>query len=325
MKRPLLIICAISLAGVLVVGTYMYAQPAPRKPDTIRPPAGKPKPPSKVAKPVLKTPPMAATPSVQQAKRLYPWKRRHSGYLPLVSRFPAPSGFTRVKVAKGSYGWWLRHLPLYPKGKAVRSFRGTKLFGADDPGLAAVVDLDLLGRHGWQHCADTIMRLRAEYHYSRGRRDKVSFRYYGGRYFGYAHWRKGVRPKKQGRRIVFKPVRRPGSGRGNFTAYLVFMFGKTGTMNMAGERKVSGAIEAGHFFIKGGSPGHTVIVLDVVKDAAGKTKLLIGQGFMPAQDLHVLKGKNGSPWYDWDPRTTVIHNPYWYGTFRKSNLKRFRY
>ncbi|EPX62317.1 hypothetical protein D187_008504 [Cystobacter fuscus DSM 2262] len=35
-------------------------------------------------------------------------------------------------------------------------------------------------------------------------------------------------------------------------------------------------------FVLGGSPGHTVMVLDVARDAEGRRVALLGQGFTPA-------------------------------------------
>ncbi len=338
-KRILLILTVV-LAGALIVGVMMCShQSAPVIPSRTK---AKPEPPVKEPKKVVPpdtsppdaSPPDASSPDADpalapptssQAGRLYRWKRRHAGYLPLSVRFPAPGGYARVPAARGTYQWWLRHLPLFPKGRAVKDFKGDLLHGAGDSGLAAVVDLDLR-RVDRQHCADTIMRLRGEYLFSRGKEDRVRFRWSGGKYFGYGQWRKGIRPEKEGRRYVFKAVKKPGSGRKHFRKYLEYIFSWTGTMNMAGERRVAPAqMRAGDFFIKGGSPGHTIVVLDIVRDPAGRTRLLLGQGFMPAQDMHVLRAKNGSPWWDWDANKTVLTNPYWYGTFNGTNLKRFRY
>ena len=60
-------------------------------------------------------------------------------------------------------------------------------------------------------------------------------------------------------------------------------------------------LAAGDLFIKGGFPGHAVLVADVAESrATGERRFLLVQSFMPAQDMHVLKNlanADGSPWY----------------------------
>ena len=81
------------------------------------------------------------------------------------SRFSAAGGLTRVAVAPGSFGDWLRHLPLLPPGAPVHLFDG-RLKPRQDV-HAAVVDLDV-GTRDLQQCADAVMRLRAEYLFASG-------------------------------------------------------------------------------------------------------------------------------------------------------------
>ena len=54
-------------------------------------------------------------------------------------------------------------------------------------------------------------------------------------------------------------------------------------------------------FIKGGFPGHAVLVADVAENAqTGEKRFLLVQSYMPAQEIHVLKNPpaaDGSPWY----------------------------
>ena len=264
----------------------------------------------------------AQTPSEAQAKRSYPWARRHSGYESLASRLTAPKGFQRTAAKVGSYAHWLRHLPLLPKGSPVRSYRGRVILAADRSELAAVVDMDV-GKRDRQQCADTIMRLRGEYLYFGGRAKRTKFRWAGGKRFGYEHWMRGLRPKKNGRKWTFEPKSRPSRGYRSFRRYLGFMFSWTGTLHQQGELRVKAKdARAGDFFVQGGSPGHAVVILDVVKNEKGERKALIGQGFMPAQDLHVLRGKNGSPWFDLGG--AQVKTPLWHA-FRWSDLRRFRY
>jgi hypothetical protein len=82
-------------------------------------------------------------------------------------------------------------------------------------------------------------------------------------------------------------------------------------------------IEIGDIFIKGGSPGHAVIVVDLALNSAGEKRFLLAQSYMPAQDIHVLKNpKNAqlSPWFSTD-FGDVLETPEW--DFKKEQLKRF--
>ena len=78
----------------------------------------------------------------------------------LSANFDVPLGYERVSVETGSFGEWLRHLPLSADNQ-VRSHRGDKIVAPN----AAVVELDL-GRGNLQQCADSILRLYAEYRWS---------------------------------------------------------------------------------------------------------------------------------------------------------------
>ncbi len=259
------------------------------------------------------------------AKKAYPWPRRASSYEPLEARIPPPEGFNRVKAAPGSYTAWLRRLPLLPEGSAVKSYKGKVILEANDSRLAAVVDLDLSNRDR-QQCADTIMRLRGEYHYSRGRADMIRLRWTGSKRYRYTQWRQGIRPVKVGKRFKgFSKSARSCRGHRCLRRYLEFMFSWTGTMHLMRENKVRAAdVAAGDFFIQGGSPGHTVVILDLARNAKGELRALIGQGFMPAQDLHVMRGAGGSPWFKLDPKGEGVRTPFWH-MFGWKDLRRFKW
>jgi hypothetical protein len=84
-------------------------------------------------------------------------------------------------------------------------------------------------------------------------------------------------------------------------------------------------IEIGDVFVRGGSPGHAVIVVDLAADkATGKKVFLLAQSYMPAQDIHVLKNPADpklSPWYASD-FGEILETPEW--TFSKGELMRFQ-
>ncbi|HUP13495.1 MAG TPA: DUF4846 domain-containing protein, partial [Niastella sp.] len=84
------------------------------------------------------------------------------------------------------------------------------------------------------------------------------------------------------------------------------------------------SIQPGDVFIKGGSPGHAVIVMDVAVNKEGKKIYLLAQSYMPAQNIHVLKNliyKNLSPWFRTDTANPFIYTPEW--NFSAKQLKRW--
>jgi hypothetical protein len=79
----------------------------------------------------------------------------------------------------------------------------------------------------------------------------------------------------------------------------------------------------GDVLIKGGSPGHAMLVIDMAEDAAGNKVYLLAQSYMPAQDIHVVVNpveEKQSPWYSIRDDTHII-TPEW--TFYTSQLRRW--
>jgi len=203
---------------------------------------------------------------------LYLWPASPVRSGTLEDRFAPPAGAARVKLVEGSFGAWLRQLPLLPQGSAVLLFDGQKKARQDVH--AAVVDLDV-GTRDLQQCADAVMRLRAEY------------------------------LRAAGRPIAFHPD--PGKPReirwdakSNWQKFLVRLFAEAGTASLAAEMRPLGKreIAPGDVLIHGGYPGHAVLVLDAAEAPDGHRWILLGQSYMPAQQFHVLVNPAGGVWYD---------------------------
>jgi hypothetical protein len=104
------------------------------------------------------------------------------------------------------------------------------------------------------------------------------------------------------------------------------VFAYAGTLSLEKELKPIPLEELsiGDVFIRAGSPGHAVIVVDVAADAQGEKLFLLAQSFMPAQDIHVLTNLNNSslsPWYRLDEIGDHLDTPEW--RFGRDELKRF--
>jgi Domain of unknown function (4846) len=266
-------------------------------------------------------------PTIKEQLKMYPWKRRTTGYSPISKRIPTPKGYKRVILKKRSYQYYLRHLPLLPPGTKVKDYKGNVLHGSDV--AAAVIDMDV-GKRDLQQCMDTIQRVRGEYYWSVDKSSKVTFRFGSSiGYFGWAKWRRGFRPVRKGRRWKLVKKRSTSNSYKNFRRYLVYISAMTGTVNSTREKKVKTLkdLKAGDYFVHPAPSaviyGHAVIIVDIAKNSKGKVKALIAQGYTPAQDFHVITSPGKKIWYDIDPKT-IINTPLWPG-FKWSDLRRFKH
>lgn len=103
------------------------------------------------------------------------------------------------------------------------------------------------------------------------------------------------------------------------------VFGYAGTLSLAQELKQQELknIKPGDVFIRGGSPGHAVIVVDVAQNKKGKKCFMLAQSYMPAQEIHILKNYNDeniSPWYREDFGEILLTPEY---IFNQTELKQF--
>jgi hypothetical protein len=239
----------------------------------------------------------------------------------IAGRFLPPPGFERPAEASDSFGAWLRGLPLKPPGSPVKLFTGA--LKPNQAIHAGVIDIDV-GNRDLQQCADAVMRLRAEWLWSLGRAQEIAFDYTGGGRVSFSRWAKGERPSEDGKRWSRSAA--ADAGYASFRRYMTAVFIQAGTYSLARELAdvPVAEMQPGDVFIKGGFPGHAVLVLDVVRSpATGETRFLLAQSYMPAQDIHVLKSPgnaDGSPWYAM-PKGALF-TPEW--VFPPNSLKRWR-
>jgi hypothetical protein len=252
----------------------------------------------------------------------YPWPHPGDGGT-LAGRFPPPPGFSRVAAAAGSFGAWLRGLPLHPGKPAVRLHDG-RLKG-NQSAHAAVVAIDV-GRRDLQQCADAVMRLYAEYLFARGCDEAVGFRFTSGHRAAWPAFRDGMRPTISGSSVSWSRTSRADGSYASFRRYLDLVFTYAGSLSLSRELEPvrdPARVEIGDVFIQGGSPGHAVLVADVAQDRSGHRVFLLLQSYMPAQEIHVLNNPEGapSPWYR-AAASGPLPTPEW--SFRYEDLRRFK-
>lgn len=217
----------------------------------------------------------------------------------IATRIRPPAGFERAEVADNTFGSYLREQEVRPPGSPVLLFDGSRK--PNQRAHVAVLNIDVEPRD-LQQCADAIMRLRAEYLLKTERYADIHFNFSNGFRAEYLRWRRGERIRVQGNKVSWVPGTADGSYAA-FRKYLTMVFAYAGTASLVHELEPKPLAETaiGDVFIKGGSPGHAVIVVDkVIHNTTGEVAVLLAQSYMPAQDIHVLvnpANEDGSPWY----------------------------
>lgn len=256
--------------------------------------------------------------SVAKITNGYPWFDASTLGVPraegtLEQRFPTEPGFSRVKLNLGSFGAFLRTLPLTAPNTPVLSYRGDVIREGDHPNVAAVVAIDV-GTRDLQQCADAIIRVHAEWRYARGHRDHV-YKAASGTKLSFARYAAGDRLRVDGNSLSFVTGARPAEPtHALLRTWLddVFGWANTGALSRDGERVKLTDLRPGDFFVLTGVPyGHAVLVLDMAEDARGRRALLLGQSFVPAQNMHVLRPNVSTAWFVVNEAEGAVSTPFW--------------
>jgi hypothetical protein len=205
-----------------------------------------------------------------------------------IGNIPLPAGYKRVPVGKDSFADWLRGMPL-KKDKTVYLYNGK--IKANQTAQFAVLDIST-GTKDLQQCADAVIRCRAEWLYSRKWFDEIDFTDNEQTHYRFTN----------------------GPNRASFDHYLESVFAACGTLSLSKQlRTLTHPLQAGDVLIKGGSPGHAMLVMDCAVNTKGKKIFLLAQSYMPAQDMHVVKNPGNkilSPWYELH-ENTALETPEW--------------
>ena len=242
----------------------------------------------------------------------------------LAARFSPPPGFRRLPCALGSFAAYLAACPLKSWGEPVRYYNGEL---NPEPNLSAsVLDFDV-GTRDLQQCADAVIRLRAEYLYQQKRYADIHFNFTSGFRADYAKWAAGNRIRVVNDDATWYKATKPDYTRRAFREYLNVVFTYAGTRSLSKELRTVASpdsVRPGDVFIRGGSPGHAVLVLDVAENQRTRQRVfLICQSYMPAQSIHVLVNRTDatlSPWYNL-AAADELTTPQW--AFEKTELRRF--
>jgi hypothetical protein len=241
----------------------------------------------------------------------------------LESRFLVPAGYKRLEKPAGSLQGYLRQYAIKPDKSPVLLYDGKEKKRQDVH--AAVFSMPLVDGD-LQQCADSVIRMYGEYLWSVGAYDSIAFHLTSGFLMDFPSWRAGKRLLVDKNNVSWVQKAAYDDSKESFLKYLRQVMVYAGTLSLEKECTSTNLSQvlAGDLLIQGGSPGHCVMVVDVAEDESGNRCFLLAQGFMPAQEFHVLNNPlhDTDPWYySKEIKDTVVTPEY---SFSIDSLKRWR-
>lgn len=216
----------------------------------------------------------------------------------LESRFAVPEGYARSEYPEGSFGRFVRQYPLKPDGSPVLLWDGSQK--SNQSGHAAVFAMRVEDELDVQQCADSVMRIYAEYFRAAGLYDRIRFHFVSGFLFDYNTFIQGYRIQVSGSDVNWILAKPPEDSDAVFNEYMKYVCAYASTLSMVGESEETDLadLRIGDIFLRGGSPGHVVMVADVC-EKDGHKAFLLAQGYMPAQEFHIIRNPRhpDDPWY----------------------------
>lgn len=240
----------------------------------------------------------------------------------LDTRILVPNGYTRVLSETEEITGFIRNLPLKDNDSPVLIYDGSPIYNQNNH--VAIFNIDI-GQRDLQQCADSAMRIYAEYYWSLEKYDKIAFHLTNGFYMDYTKWREGYRIQVSGNDVTWKKTASYDDSYETFIKYMEMVFAYAGTLSLTAESNSISLDDLlpGDILLEGGSPGHCVMVVDMAVSEDGNRCFLLAQGYMPAQDFHILTNPlhPEDPWYYEAEMSYPINTPSW--TFDEGSLMRW--
>ncbi|WP_047551174.1 DUF4846 domain-containing protein [Psychroserpens sp. Hel_I_66] len=243
--------------------------------------------------------------------------------LTITSRVNIPDGYKRVSYGNGSFEEYLRNYKLKPFGSKIINYDDSEYFWQG--GHIGILEIPV-PKNGLQQCADALIRIRSEYLWKHNRKDEIGFNFTSGHYCSWKQYADGYRPKISGNKVSFHKTASANTSEENFYNYLNLIYMYSGTLSLYNELKSIDAkdLKIGDMLIKGGSPGHIVMICDEIINDNGDKRFLLFQGNTPAQSVHLVKNLEDatfSPWYQLENDAVVPVSNY---TFGSAKFVRFK-
>lgn len=242
----------------------------------------------------------------------------------IKSRFSAPKGFRWIESKPKSYGSFIENFKLKPYGAQILKYDGNPI--STQHLHEGVLDIDI-GTADLQQCADAIMRLRAEYLWKEKKEDEIKFHFTSGDLMTWNDYNGGIRPLVNGNKVTMRQQANQDGSYENFRKYLDLIFTYSGTISLNRETHPitkNTDLKTGDILNTPGSPGHVVFIAGVSENEKGERLYLLGEGFTPAQSIHILKNPwspSQSPWYSLDVNAEETKTARY--LFKPTNFRRF--
>lgn len=242
----------------------------------------------------------------------------------IYNRVKVPKGYTRVEYAKGSFQDYLRNYELKPFGSKIINYDDSNYFWQG--GHIGILDIPV-PKNGLQQCADALIRIRSEYLWDNNRKDEIGFNFTSGDYCSWVRYAEGYRPKINVNKVSFHKTAKADVSKANFYRYLNLIYTYSGTLSLFNELpsiEDASKLKIGDMLIKGGTPGHIVMICDEIVNDKGEKLYLLFQGNTPAQSVHLVKNLQNSeisPWYKLEKDEEISVSNY---TFSSSKFVRFK-
>lgn len=220
--------------------------------------------------------------------------------LTIRSRVNVPEGYKRVDYPKGSFEEYLRNYELKPFVSKIINYDQSEYFWQG--GHIGILEIPVPS-NGLQQCADALIRVRSEYLWDKNRKDEIGFKFTSGHYCSWQKYAEGYRPNINGNKVTFHKIAASDHSKINFYNYLNLIYTYSGTLSLYHELTAindAADLKIGDMMIKGGSPGHIVMICDEIINEQGDKKFLLFQGNTPAQSVHLVRNLEDdvyTPWY----------------------------
>mgnify|MGYP001060142924 CR=1 FL=1 len=261
-------------------------------------------------------------PTSQEDEESIPHSFINSDGMTLEDRINPPEGFIRIQFDQDDFPSFIRQFPLKEDGSQVYFYDG-RIKPNQDKHMA-IFDIDI-GERDLQQCADSVIRMYGEYYWAQKDYDKIGFHLTNGFLMEYTKWRDGNRLLVDGNNVSWNHTSEYDDSYESFRKYLDMVFVYAGTLSLSEESRPIDLdrLLPGDMFLQGGSPGHCVLVVDLAENQQGDKCFLLAQGYMPAQDFHVLKNPKNpqDPWYYASEISYPFITPSW--TFPEGSLVRW--
>ena len=244
--------------------------------------------------------------------------------LTIKDRFFPPENFKLNTEKEGSFGAFIENFKLKPYGSKILKYDGAPI--STQNLHEAIFDIDT-GTKDLQQCADAVIRLRAEYLYKTKQFNDIKFHFTNGDLMTWNDYKNGARAFVNGNKVSFKTTEKFDDSYQNYRKYLDLIFNYAGTISLNKETfpvlKTS-SLKTGDLLITAGSPGHVVFIAAVAENDKKEKLFLLGEGYTPAQSIHIVKNPfqpEISPWYKLDTKNTETETARY--LFKPTNFRSF--